>query len=181
MLISNGYKDISNRNKHYIKLILVLAIVVHGIFGGSKLFRNVTDILNINTWTGVSVHRIALRMKNHIPVPIRDQGRIATLSPIFAIEAGLPIYHELATGPFLFRIGDLLSDGERTKYIGTSQRSLGRLLESRPPAAILVGFVGDLERPFVAYAEKNNYERIEDDFGGGSLYVPKAGFKTSVE
>ena len=53
------------------------------------------------------------KIKNEVIGKQNKHGKIATLSPLYAIEANLPIYHELATGPFLYRVGDLLRPEQR--------------------------------------------------------------------
>ncbi len=40
-------------------------------------------------------------------------AKLATVSPVYAIESGLGIYPELSTGSFVLRIGDLLSEEQR--------------------------------------------------------------------
>jgi hypothetical protein len=98
-------------------------------------------------------------------------GKILTLSPVYAIESDLPIYPELATGSFVFRIGDRLSQEERERYHATSVSTIGDLLDADPPAAILVGDEGELENPLLDYAQKHNYAPYDDELAGGRLFI----------
>ncbi len=97
--------------------------------------------------------------------------KIATLSPLFVIESNLPIYLELSTGPFLYRIGDLLTTEQRNNYKGTSYNNLSQFLEKDKPVAILTGFEGTLDYPFIDFATKNNYLKVNIDNFPGDLYV----------
>jgi hypothetical protein len=102
------------------------------------------------------------------------QGPIATLSPIFAIEANLPVYPQFSTGPFLFRVGDLLTAEQRKHFVGTSRATVAELLDSDPPAAILAGFEKELDGPLIEYAHVNRY-RLADVAGlNGQLYIRPA-------
>jgi hypothetical protein len=102
---------------------------------------------------------------------ISTDCKIATLSPLFVIESNLPIYSELSTGPFLYRVGDLLTPEQRNRFVGTSPKSIGYLFAEDPPAAILIGFEGALDKPLVEYAIIHNYKKIDVIGFGGELYV----------
>jgi hypothetical protein len=106
---------------------------------------------------------------------IRDQlttaGPLATLSPVYAIESGLPIYPELATGSFVYRVGDLLSPEERTRYVATSVSSLHELLDADPPAAILIGDEGEQELPLLDYAQSRGYTPADAELSAGQLFI----------
>ena len=96
-------------------------------------------------------------------------GKVATLSPIYCVEAGLPFYLELAGGRFPYDVGDKLSQTELLKYRATSPKQLTELLEQDPPAAVLVGFGGqdnDFAKEFVT---KHSYLPV--NLGKGSIYV----------
>jgi hypothetical protein len=96
---------------------------------------------------------------------------VATLAPVMALEGGLPFYPEFATGSFVYRVGDLLTAEERTRYLATSPATLAARLDAQPPAAIYIGGEEGLEEPLRAYAEAHGYTLVEDDLAGGQLYV----------
>ncbi len=121
-------------------------------------------------WETVRFHRVAREIAKAVGEG-RGNHPIATLAPLYALEAGLPIYPELAAGPFLFRSGDLLSEAERKRMVTTSKNSLRRLLEARPPRAILVGYERGFEGPLIAYAEEKGYLKLKQSFNGGTLYL----------
>lgn len=121
-------------------------------------------------WAGVE----ALEVSRHIRANVSSAGspaKVATLSPVYAIETGLPIYPELATGSFVYRIGDLLSAKERARYHATSVSTIHELLDADPPAAILIGDEGDLELPLLDYAQSRGYTPIETQLPDGQLFI----------
>jgi len=105
-------------------------------------------------------------------VPRSYGTKIATISPIVPLEAGLPIYRELATGPFFFRVGDLLSNERLKRHVGASETGLARLLDADPPRAIFLGLGGKLDAAFELYAREHDYLPLDAFFSGGVLYVP---------
>jgi len=103
-------------------------------------------------------------------------GKVATLSPIYPLEGGLDVYMELATGPFAYRTGDITAPDLAKFYRMTSPATIGALLKSDPPAALLLGFEPELEAPLMTFAEQNGYVRlpdfeINDRYGSAGLYV----------
>jgi len=125
-------------------------------------------------WVGMDVHNVALRIRSEIAAAPAESMKMATLSCLYAVEANIPIYRELATGPFLYRVGDLLGSDRRSRMHGTSPQTIEELLEQDPPAAIFFGFHGDLDAPLKRYAERANYRKVSGHFHGGQLYVRTA-------
>ncbi|GIV75676.1 MAG: hypothetical protein KatS3mg050_0070 [Litorilinea sp.] len=125
-------------------------------------------------WSGVAAHDIAYAIRGHLVQAGHLDGeaspKVATLSPVYAIEARLDIYPELATGSFVYRIGDLLSPAERERYVATSLSTLHQLLDSDPPAAILITEEGELETPLLEYAQSRGYEPAAQ-FSVGQLFI----------
>ena len=149
-------------------LVLVLGSVAHN---GPLLFKSMATLTHRDGWSGLRVHNISMNVRTILDGKIGANNKVATLSPIFVIESNLPIYAELSTGPFLYRVGDLLTLEQRNQFVGTSPRSIGDLLNQNPPAAILVGFEGDLDKPLVEYAKINNYKKVDIVEFSGALYV----------
>jgi hypothetical protein len=96
---------------------------------------------------------------------------VATLSPGVALESDLPFYPQLATGAFVYRIGDLLAPEERARFVATSPTTLAALLDAQPPAAIFVGEEGELETPLLDYAQSRGYIPAPETFSEGQLYL----------
>jgi hypothetical protein len=154
------------------KLLLVI-LVLSLLYSGAAVLRPLDRLARKSSWSGIHVHAIALDIRAALEESgVHRDHKIATLSPIYVVEAGFPIYPELATAPFLYRVGDLLTPEDRDRYVGTSPNSIDSMLSQDPPAAILVGFEGELDSTFVAYAERNNYSRMDGYWGkGGELFV----------
>ena len=100
-----------------------------------------------------------------------EPPRVVTLSPVAALETQLAFYPELATGSFVYRIGDLLTPEQRTAYVATSPGTMAALLDVRPPAAILVGDEGDAETPLRDYAEQHGFRRADVTLDAGELWI----------
>ena len=153
-------------------LWLLLLILACGAANGPGLQRSLTRLADPQTWSGVQVHQTALSVRQRLEAAGADTtGKVATLSPLYALEAGLPIYPQLATGPFLFRVGDLLSAEQRQRFIASSPQTIHALLDAEPPAAILVGFEGDLDAALRDYATQRHYEKQAGMAGGVELYI----------
>jgi hypothetical protein len=166
------YGKVSEENRQWVKILFVCLLVVSVSSGRVGLFKYLDRMFDTEDWVGVKIHGTSLEIRENI-----GNGKVATLSPLFAVEAGLPIYKELATGPFLYRVGDLIPVDKRAHYGVTSPASLAAMLDRDPPGAILVGFEGGLDMPFERYAAENGYVELGGDYLGGRLFVRKPGWK----
>ncbi len=157
--------------------VATLAIAVCGMMLFTNVLldaRRIGGLANSENWLGYRVHRIAGKIRDVIP-PSDRKRPVATVTPIYALEAGLPVYRELATGPFYYRVGHLLTEDQRSRYAITSRDDLARLLDATRPSAILVGYEEEpVEKPFVDYATSRGYEVRTALDGGGTLYTRKA-------
>lgn len=110
-----------------------------------------------------------------------SQGEIATLSPQVVIDSGFPLDSRFATGPFVYRSGDLLSDEEQHSLHVTSPRTVDRFLAERSPAAIVTGYEGrdksnriDLDSGLRTYAMRHGYRLERSPFGDAELFIRPA-------
>ena len=125
------------------------------VTGGPRLLGEFPKLRHPGNWTGIAFHRQAERLAR---ATAGDGGPIATLAPLYPLEARKPIYPELAAGFVLYRVGDYLSRSEgRNYHYLASPTTIGPLLEREPPSAILVGTEGKLDEPFVAFARSHGY------------------------
>jgi hypothetical protein len=154
--------------------LLIAAVLLALLPGLPRLARPLPALVRPDEWTGHRVHRAGVAIAQHV----RATGgtRLATLAPIYAIEGGLDVYPELAAGPLVYRVGDLIPVADRRHYRMVSPTSLAALLDRVPPAAILTGFEGALDAPFIAYAERRGYRRVplpalRDRYGMATLYL----------
>lgn len=136
---------------------------------GFYTFRYLPGLLSPKQWVPIKIHREGEEIRKLIG----REGVVLTLAPLFPLESGLDIYRELATGPFAWRIGSLLSEKERKEMKVISKENLEVSLNLKPPQAILVGYEGILEKPLVNYALRNEYRKL--NLGKGkSLWLPPA-------
>jgi len=165
------FAAIPAKGKDRVRLIFIYLVALYFILSGGGLIKDSINLADRNHWAGIYVHRVAENIRESIgPVP---GGKIATLAPLYIVESGLPIYNELATGPFLYRFGDYIPEDTRKRIVLTSPQNLNGLFKEEAPRAILVGFWPKWESAFIRYAEENNYVKIKKDFNGGTLYVRK--------
>lgn len=159
------------RRRHVILLTVLLGVTV--VFGGKSLGVTLWQCIHPERWEGIAIHRASQELRAIVGEGRKMGGRIATLSPLYALESGLTIYPELATGPFLYRVGDLLDDPQRFK--GTSPTRICAFLMGSPPDAIVVGFEDEafLEQPLHACAEQMGYVPYPQWLRGrGIIYLP---------
>lgn len=160
------YRTVPEADRRTVDTVLVGLLVVTSLFGGVRLLQTVPGLLTGREWTGRVVHRESHQIRDLVGAD-RINLKVATLAPIYALESGLNLYPELATGPFLYRVGDLLSAEQRRRYVGTSPGSLDSLFREDPPGAILVGFEEEaLEEPLISYARRHRYQEHSLDNGG---------------
>lgn len=164
------YATLSATGKRHVHVAIGILVLVAGTANGGQYVDSFPALWNKDQWTGSVVHCRAERIRSYIATS-GEYCKLATLSPVYGVEAGLEIYHELATGPFVYRVGDLLSEEQRARFVATSPSALASLLREDPPCGILVGFEGELEIPFVEYAARHGYVRVDDGTLGGVLYV----------
>ncbi|MGE3512240.1 MAG: hypothetical protein AB7N65_25535, partial [Vicinamibacterales bacterium] len=120
-------------------------------------------------WPATEAHRQGAALRSAMSRQL--DGPVATLSPLLALEAGLPIYPELSTAAFGYRVGGLLADQERTRFRLTSPADLERLLRTRRPAAVLTGFEGGLDSALEAFAIAAGYELRKGVLAKGKVYL----------
>jgi hypothetical protein len=160
-----------NGNGHFARLLAVL-LLLSLAHSAPLMLRSMAQLSSRSGWAALHLHDTAQRLA-HSVVSNGGQkaGKVATLSPILAWEAGMPTYRELATGSFLFRVGDLLDEEDRKRFVGSSPGSLAALLAADPPAAIVVGFEASLDRAFTAFAREHNYRPVQVDGVPAPVYV----------
>ena len=156
------------------RLFLFVLVMAAAVSSWPDYFHSAVSLMNRENWIGFYVHDMSANLRDLIEK--RDHGanwRIATLSPLFAVEDNLPIFPELSAGPFYYRMGGLVSPQQRKRFVMTSRKSIGNLFNAEPPAAILVGahHYGYLEEPLIDYAILNHYEKVDLPGFRGDLYL----------
>ena len=148
------------------RVLVALALVALG----TNLHRYLRAVDLPDGWTPTRVSAIGSRIRASV-ASAGASGPVATLTPLFALEAGLPIYPQLVTGSFLYRIGDRLPAAALERARGCSASTLRGLLKSEAPSAVFLGLEGELDDAFLEFASQADYAEVAGDFGGGRLFV----------
>jgi hypothetical protein len=91
---------------------------------------------------------------------LRGGEKVATLSPVLALEAGLAIYPEFAAGPFIYRVAQYIPAADRKHYRAVAPAELAKFLDRDPPAAILFETAEAPDPAFLAYAAARGYDSV---------------------
>ncbi len=99
---------------------------------------------------------------------IVGHGRIVTLSPERAVDSGLALDPRFATGPFLFRTRDILTEAQMRRFHALSSAQAAAGLDAMPPDAVLTGAESSaspgapdgLEAPLIAWARSHGYRAV---------------------
>lgn len=138
---------------------VLLAIGLLALVGSaSRILPGLADLARPSAWSGVRTHREARALAQL--AALQHGERVATLSPILALEAGASIYPEFAAGQFVYRVADYIPPADRPLYRTTSQRALPAFLDANPPAAIIVNPAEPIEHSFLTYAQSRGYHEV---------------------
>lgn len=153
--------------------VLALAMMV------PRLMAGVADAARPSHWTGNAVHDQGERIRTAIATA-GAEGKIATLSPIVALEGHLSIYQEFAAGPFLYRVADYLPEADRAYFVTTSPHALPAFLDRDKPAAIITGNEPEFDPAFVRYAQSRGYVPVSIDDPEILLFIKPRGGSPAV-
>ncbi|MEJ2722411.1 MAG: hypothetical protein P8181_14930 [bacterium] len=170
LVASLFFHDVNPRNKPVIRIAAwsLVAVIAMRLAPGD--LSSVAQSFNPDNWTSRQIHKSGEAVRSAIPAANRGRP-VATLNPLYALEGGLPIYPELATGPFAYRIGAFLTNDQLARYKTTSAEHIAALLDASPPSDIVVGFEGDLDSALTAYALRRNYAAREGVVDGGTVFI----------
>ncbi|WEX75610.1 hypothetical protein PYH37_001044 [Sinorhizobium numidicum] len=155
--------------------LVIAATLVVLVIEAPRFAQYVATITRPERWTVMRVHDAGVAIAQSI-AEAGSEGKVATLSPIYPLEGNLEVYPELATGPFAYRTGDITEAELAAWYKMTSPSRIAALFDADPPGALLLGFDEVLERPMLAYAQRNGYLRSDelgfrDRYGAPVLYL----------
>ena len=88
-----------------------------------------------------------------------DSNRIIlTLSPIYAINAGLSVYSEFTTGPFAWIVSHLIPPDEARKQNLPLKSDIDTFISNNNPGAILTGQEKVQDVPLIDAAKRFEYQ-----------------------
>jgi Dolichyl-phosphate-mannose-protein mannosyltransferase len=135
--------------------VVLVGAFISFVYGSP--FNSDSLLTRPQSWTPVRLQREAEIIRADVDSS-SGEGEVLTLSPLYAIESGLPIYNEFVTGPFAWRVSHLLSDREAANRHLPRPSRIKSFLKKKRPRAILTGKEEDpLELPFVRSAERLGY------------------------
>ncbi len=135
---------------------LMLVLLIMSLPQGFSVMRNVPLVFMPDQWTSSKTHQVGAWLRERA-----GSGTIVTLAPIYPLEAGLPIDAQLATGPFAYRVGTLMSADERAQQGLFTIEDIGKHLDARAPHDMLLGYEPEeLEEPLVDYARAHQFKYV---------------------
>jgi hypothetical protein len=107
-------------------------------------------------WAPIEMHKLS----QDIAGKTKEPKQVLTLAPLLALEGGCDIYTELSAGAIIYRIADSLSAEEREITHTAGPESLLKLLEEKPPSAVILGVeMQRLETPIFESVVKSDWKR----------------------
>ncbi|MBN1540560.1 hypothetical protein JW992_00310 [candidate division KSB1 bacterium] len=167
------YQRLLPGSQKLVRLLIAVLAVFQCLLTGHNYYDRIPQNLN-RPWQPLAFHKTAGKIAEQIG-PLAPDDRIATMSPHYILEAGLPIYPEFATGLFIYRLGDLLTAEERKNYVTTSPQTAENFFDQDPPKAFLVGESSVHEAALVRYAIEKNYRCVGVGEKGLTLYIRPEG------
>ncbi len=158
LFIAALYSELTPGGKRPARLIVWIGVAVLLLANAKSDAGRLGVCFKPDQWMGEEIHKRGQIVRSVVSEDQRHRP-VATLSLVYALEAGLPIYPELATGQFAYRIGGLLSDVEISRYHTASAGTIAALLDESPPSAVFVGFATDLDSTLARYAETHGYQK----------------------
>ena len=166
ILLLYGRLDESRRKKSAPVFIASLALAAAS--GAPTLVGGLFGFVQPNQWASSKLNADSSRLAQAIATA-GVSGPVATLEPLQALSSGLPIYPELALGPFIYRAADWIPTEQRSHYrYLASPRSITTRLQAHRPAAVVIGREGVLDAPLERFARQNGFRatNLESRSGG---------------
>jgi hypothetical protein len=140
--------------------LLLAALAITLLAGTPTLLANSLALAQPTRWAGLTVHADAARLARVIPGD-KPAALVATLSPIYPLEAAHSVLPQLGLGPFIYRAIDYASAETRSHFIAPlSPTTIEPALWKACPAAILAGLEGELDAPLLRFADAAHYARF---------------------
>ena len=136
--------------------VLVGIGVFAAVVSNTTVLKRIPLALVPRDWTPVSKHKVSAELGRMVP----GRGKVLTLAPLPALEAGCDIYDELSAGAIIYRIGDFLTAEERSVTHTVGPEGLRAMIEESPASAVLL----DIEAPRMAFLEEPLAKLVPPDW-----------------
>lgn len=176
LLTALAYRALDESWRAAMRPVLAAAIGLMLVLAVPWLAAGLNGVLRPETTTPAATLRGGAALKHAIDEAQPAGDKVATFMPIYPLEAGLPVYPELATGQFAYRIAPFTSAELAAHYKMVGADGIETLFDADPPAAMVLGYAPDLEVALLRYAETNGYRLVEvgdlaNRYGAGKVYV----------
>lgn len=148
----------------------IVTLAVACAWGGRADYVGVSLLATPSAWAPAHYHRDGLQLREMIA---GRPGKVLTVMPGLALEAGLPIYSGLGIGRYAARSADDLTPEQRQRMNVPDLPTIeGWFAAQPPPPAVLVSLpMSPLEAAMARAAIANGY--VEQPFGDElSLFLP---------
>ncbi len=158
--------------------VLCAGFAILFILGAPRLAPGLISLTNPAGFTTARIAQGGQVLAEQVAESEYPDGPVATLMPIYPLEAHLPVYPELATGPFAYRIAPFTDSPLAQAYRMAGAEDLAAIFDSNPPSAFLLGYDSALEEPLLRYAETNGYapaeiSELDNRYGQGVVYLKR--------
>jgi hypothetical protein len=128
------------------------------LWEGASDYRMVADLAHPSRWRAVTYDESLTPAREHV-----TGGKILTLEPMLALEAGFDVYPEFATGEFAWRSSHLLPADKRRRMKLVCPSDLEEFLAGDPPAGVLIEkYDKELNSPLRDHAVRHGFRKVID-------------------
>ena len=115
LLVACLYGQLDEAQRQRAARVLLMAALLVAVLNIPRLVPGAGSLFNAASWTAFKVHKGGRAIADRLQAAGLS-GKVATLAPIYPLEAGLEIYPELATGEFAYRSGDIMDAKSQTPF-----------------------------------------------------------------
>ncbi|WP_170444744.1 hypothetical protein [Ruegeria arenilitoris] len=174
------FRKVGPEQRSQVAPVLAAGFALLAVLGAPRLVPGLAALSDPSGFTTTRVAQGAEALKAALAESAHPDGPVATIMPIYPLEAQLPVYLELSTGPFAYRIAPYTEPDLAAKYVMADAAGLQAVFDSNPPSAFLLGYDPALEQPLLRYAETNGYQPVEisglgNRYGQGVVYLKPSG------
>ena len=174
------YRLVPQEKRVQVAPLCIAGLALLFLLGAPRLAPGLLNLAKPDSFTSARLAKGGASLREVVAESERPDGPVATLMPLYPLEAHLPVYAELSTGPFAYRIAPYTDPDLAQHYVMANEDQLLALFDSNPPSAFLLGYDSALEAPLLRYAETNGYaavqkEGLDNRYGQGVIYSKRAG------
>jgi hypothetical protein len=158
-VLAAAYAGRSSKIGRVVLTIVTAVMCTTGVLTHLDDAHELVDMVSRPTeWTGVASHRTGEEIRRQLGPA--EGRRIATVHPIYALEAGFHLYPELGAAEFAWRSAPLLDAGQRERYHVASGSDIADIFARRQPAAILIEDLAPWDGPLVIWAADHLFQPV---------------------